>query len=141
MAAAACISAAVWGPSLLRAAVLLAASVGLYDTDGLPEFLSHPVRVDPEAIALPARQLRSLRYAPAGVQRPPVAMLVHGAHPRGIDEPRLVAFARSLAAAGLEVHTPELPELLAFQLTPQLAQDMGACAARLARSSGRRRSA
>lgn len=137
-AAAACVGAAAWGPSVLRAAVLLAASVGLYDTGGLPEVLSHPVRVEPESIALPRGQLRSSKYTPIGVQRPPVAMLVHGAHPRGIDEPRLVAFARALAAAGLEVHTPELPELLAFQLTPRLVQDMSACAARLSRTSGRR---
>ena len=47
-------------------------------------------------------------------------MLVGGLHAGGGDEPRLLAFARQLAASGVAVVTPAIPELSQFSITPAL---------------------
>src|SRR5207247_3378592 len=49
-------------------------------------------------------------YRPATRPRR-LVLLASGLHPAGIDEPRLVALARQLAASGLAVVTPDIPEL------------------------------
>jgi dienelactone hydrolase len=66
------------------------------------------------------------RYGPirARLYRPsasPIrtALLVGGVNPAGIDEPRLVHLAREVAATGWAVVTPELPDLVAYRLTPR----------------------
>jgi hypothetical protein len=128
-----------YGPSLVRAAVVLGASVDMYAGGAAARLVSYEVSVDDAPLALPDRALRSRRYAPRDRDRPPVTLLLHGVHPRGIDEPRLRQFARALASVGLEVHTPELPELAAFDAQPQLVGDIASCAAALRqRSQGRR---
>jgi|SoiMethySBSTD1v2_1073268.scaffolds.fasta_scaffold21044_4 dienelactone hydrolase len=44
-------------------------------------------------------------------------VLCHGVHYKGIDEPRLMPFARELARTGLVVVTPELDDLIDYQIT------------------------
>ncbi len=44
-------------------------------------------------------------------------LLTPGVNALGIDEPRLVAFARQLAASGFIVLSPELPDLSRYQVT------------------------
>jgi acetyl esterase/lipase len=44
-------------------------------------------------------------------------VVAHGVHYRGIDERRLVPFARALAASGFTVLTPELSELADYRIT------------------------
>ena len=46
-------------------------------------------------------------------------LLTPGVNALGIDEPRLVTFARQLAASGFVVLTPELPDLSRYQVTPR----------------------
>jgi len=53
-------------------------------------------------------------------------------HALGIDEPRLVAFARNLAALGLAVVTPELPDLARYRITPRSTDMIEDAAAGLA---------
>lgn len=61
--------------------------------------------------------LRGRWYEPdSGPRR--TALLVSGVHPAGIDEPRLVALARELAASGVGIVTPDIPELSKFSITP-----------------------
>jgi dienelactone hydrolase len=57
-----------------------------------------------------------------------VTLLVSGLHPAGIDEPRLVQFARQLAASGMAVVTPDIPGLSTFEITPRLTDTIGATA-------------
>jgi dienelactone hydrolase len=138
--AAICVAAlAFYAPSMLRAAAVLSASIDMYDPSGLTTLVSHDVRTEELALRLPDRALRDRRYRPDGVRAPPVALVLHGVHPRGIDEPRLQAFARALASVGLEVHTPELPELAAFHAEPRLITDIAHCAAALQRAHGQQR--
>jgi dienelactone hydrolase len=46
-------------------------------------------------------------------------LLTPGVNALGIDEPRLVAFARNLAASGFVVLSPELPDLSRYLVTPR----------------------
>lgn len=70
-------------------------------------------------IPMAAGTLRARVYEPARTIRR-TALLVGGLHAGGCDEPRLVAFARQLAASGLAVVTPHIPELSQFIITPAL---------------------
>jgi dienelactone hydrolase len=59
-------------------------------------------------------------------------------HPGGIDEPRLISFARALSAEGLTVTTPELASFAALRLDPRVVDDLGRCVEWLAARSARR---
>ena len=59
-------------------------------------------------------------------------VLVPGASPGGKDDPRLIAFAEILAAAGFVVLVPDLPGLRLQQVNPTHADDIAAAAAYLA---------
>jgi pimeloyl-ACP methyl ester carboxylesterase len=78
--------------------------------------------------------LRARRYATA--DGGPPLLLLHGVHPEGIDEPRLVRFARLLADAGFTVVTPELPALTEFRFDPASVDRVGASARALAAREG-----
>jgi dienelactone hydrolase len=61
-------------------------------------------------------QLRARAYRPSrGTGRP--ILLVPGVHAAGIDEPRLVGFARDIAATGHPVLTVELADLTHYAIT------------------------
>jgi dienelactone hydrolase len=65
-----------------------------------------------------AGTLRSRAYQPYRVAGRGI-LLVPGVHAAGIDEPRLVGFARDLAALGHPVLTVELPDLKNYEITPR----------------------
>jgi pimeloyl-ACP methyl ester carboxylesterase len=90
-------------------------------TGGRPPFewinaLRAPVREEVRMLALPSGPVRARLFIPEGVRDAPGMLVLHGVHPRGIDEKRLRAFAHSLAAAGVQVMTPELSELIAYRI-------------------------
>jgi pimeloyl-ACP methyl ester carboxylesterase len=60
--------------------------------------------------------MRARLYLPRGVARPPGMVLVHGIHHLGIDEPRLVNFARAAASDGFTVLTPEIRALADYHV-------------------------
>jgi len=60
--------------------------------------------------------LRAKLYTPA-THTEGALLLTPGVNALGIDEPRLVAFARHLAASGFIVLTPELPDLGRYLIT------------------------
>jgi dienelactone hydrolase len=63
-------------------------------------------------------ELRARVYRPATVHGP-ATLLVPGVHAEGIDEPRLVQFARDVAATGRVVVTTELTDLTQYRITPR----------------------
>ncbi|MFZ3266514.1 MAG: alpha/beta hydrolase [Terriglobales bacterium] len=67
-------------------------------------------------IATPAGPIRARLYTPKGVAKAPAMVIVHGVHHLGIDEPRLVAFARAMSASGIRVLTPELLSLADYHV-------------------------
>jgi pimeloyl-ACP methyl ester carboxylesterase len=98
--------------------------------------LKAPVREEEATIALPSGPVRVRRFTPEGVTDAPGIVLLHGVHPRGIDEKRLRAFAHTVAAAGVRVMTPELSELLAYRIdavTIQKIQQLTAAHAQFVR--------
>ncbi len=62
--------------------------------------------------------LRARVYRSTSTNGPPV-LLVPGVHAGGIDEPRLVQFARDLSSMGRIVVSTELPDLKRYSITPQ----------------------
>jgi pimeloyl-ACP methyl ester carboxylesterase len=94
-----------------RAAELLLA---LSDSDAAPG-----ATVIEQERWLPGRHgpIRARIYRLAGTGRGSGLVLSHGVHHRGIDERRLVPFARELARAGLVVLTPELDDLTDYRIT------------------------
>jgi dienelactone hydrolase len=60
--------------------------------------------------------------------------VVPGVHAAGIDEPRLIGFARDLAALGHPVLTVELPDLARYEITPRTTDMIEDAAAWMARS-------
>jgi pimeloyl-ACP methyl ester carboxylesterase len=49
-------------------------------------------------------------------------------HHLGVNEPRLVAFSRALAQSGIQVFTPELPDIADYQITHASVDIIGAAA-------------
>ena len=64
-------------------------------------------------------------YTPRNHPDAPGLVLVPGIHYLGMDEPRLVNFARALASCGLRVLTPELPNSRDYQIQPSDVQAIG----------------
>ncbi len=67
-------------------------------------------------------------YLPRGVGSAPGIVVVHGMHELGINEPRLVNFARSLAASGFFVMTPQVPGIADYRVQAESADLIGTAA-------------
>lgn len=83
---------------------------------------------------LRSRAYQPLREAGRGI------LLVPGVHAAGIDEPRLVGFARNLASMGHPVLTVELPDLKQYEITSRttdMIEDAAAWMMRRAEYHGR----
>ena len=88
--------------------------------------------------------LRGRVYRPASSGRPeaasavdmPPALVVPGVHAAGIDEPRLVQFARDVASMGRIVVAAELPDLKRYRITTDTTQMIEDAASWLASGSG-----
>ena len=102
--------------------------------------LAHFAATAPRAIAVDesfteagpaASDFRARWYLPRGVRDAPGLLLVHGVHHLGVDEPRLVRFARALAESGILVMTPEIRELADYHVDPRSIATIGEAARRL----------
>ena len=65
------------------------------------------------------RPSSSGRAEPAASVDTPPALVVPGVHAGGIDEPRLIQFARDIASMGRVVVAAELPDLKRYSITPR----------------------
>jgi pimeloyl-ACP methyl ester carboxylesterase len=61
--------------------------------------------------------IRARLYAQKGKPPGPGLVIAHGVHYRGIDEARLIPFARELARSGLVVLTPEIADIKDYRIT------------------------
>jgi dienelactone hydrolase len=114
----------------VRAASLLARfSEASADTQGVTErALEVPVGFGAGASSdggAPKLERRARLYLPAHPNGAPGIVLLHGVHRLGIDEPRLVRFARTIAAAGVVVLTPEIAELTDYHVDPRSVDTIG----------------
>jgi dienelactone hydrolase len=55
-------------------------------------------------------------------------LLVHGVHWGGFDEPRLIYFAKRLAAMGIAVVTPDMADLKNYEIVPDSVDDIESAA-------------
>ena len=97
----------------------------------------HAVAVSEAEATVPVRDgsLRARVYRAASVSGPPV-LVVPGVHAGGIDEPRLITFARDVASTGRHVVAAELPDLKAYAITPRTTGHIEDAARWLANGSG-----
>jgi len=95
------------------------------------------VRIQERTVEIPVRDgtIAARLYAPVGKARQTV-LLVSGLHPAGVDEPRLIAIARTLAEASITVVTPEIPELSHFAIVPNATDRIEDAALWLSARSG-----
>jgi dienelactone hydrolase len=87
-----------------------------------------------ERLTIPSRngELPARRYLPSGHWRR-AFLLVPGVHASGVDEPRLVGFARDLASIGHPVVTAGPPDLARYTITPGTTDAIEDAASWLAR--------
>jgi pimeloyl-ACP methyl ester carboxylesterase len=85
----------------------------------------HPIEVRDTTFDFRGKALPSRTYLPRGVGFAPGIVVVHGMHELGIDEPRLVNFARALAGSGFFVMTPLVPGIADYRVESVSADVIG----------------
>jgi pimeloyl-ACP methyl ester carboxylesterase len=110
----------------LRAAALLLRIADPQQHQGLANYGTHSVR-DSEIVFFGASPdpIHARLYVPHGVTNPPGMVVVHGVHHLGMNEPRLVNFARAFAASGVAILTPELPGIADYHVDLQSIEVIG----------------
>lgn len=91
----------------------------------------------PVTFSGPDGQIRAKLYIPQAVEHPPAVVAIPGLHQLGIEEPRLVNFAKSMAATGVEVLTPQVDALADYRVVPQSIGVIGRSAQELAQRNGK----
>jgi dienelactone hydrolase len=105
-----------------RAAAILLRVQAPQHLGALANLSAHPIDEVLTEVPTPSGPIRARLYIPKDKDKdkdPPDApglVLVHGVHRLGIDEPRLVAFARALSSSGIRVLTPELQSLADYHV-------------------------
>jgi pimeloyl-ACP methyl ester carboxylesterase len=109
----------------LRAASLLERISDPNATGWIASYEVHPVDVHDTTFDFRGHAIPARVYLPRGVGFAPGIVVVHGMHELGIDEPRLVGFARSFAASGYFVMTPLVPGVADYRVEAQSADVIG----------------
>ena len=91
----------------------------------LQSIAAMPVTTRTLTIPSAAGIVQARLYTPTPVPNAPGLVLVPGVHYLGMDEPRLMAFARSMSACGLRVLTPELIDSREYRIQPSDVQAIG----------------
>ena len=103
-----------WAPAgrHLRAAQFLQRLSG-------PAVAGQAAQIQSEDVQIPGKagNIRGRLYFRAGEKPGKGIVVAHGVHYQGIDEKRLVPFARALAESGLSVLTPELSDIADYRIT------------------------
>lgn len=103
----------------IRAAAFLIQAADIAGPVGtVAEWQTVEVTESPTQIPWRGGVLSGRVYEPSDPDDVPV-LLVPGVHAGGIDEPRLVQFARDIASMGRTVVTAELPDLKAYRISPR----------------------
>ncbi len=103
----------------------------------LQSIAAMPVTIRTFTIPSSAGIMQARLYTPTSAPNAPGLVLVSGIHYLGMDEPRLMAFARSMSACGLRVLTPELPDSREYRIQPSDVQAIGDSVQWLQNTTGR----
>lgn len=95
----------------LQAAAILERVAAQPEPRFLRIFTDDTVSTENTQIRTSAGTIRARVYLPVNHPNAQGLIILHGMHHLGIDEPRLIAFSRTMAASGLRVLTPELPDI------------------------------
>src|SRR5216683_3044484 len=76
----------------------------------------HSLDIQEVTLSTTRGPVRAKLYVPRGIAHPQGMVLVHGIHHLGIDEPRLMNFARAGASNGFAVLTPEVAALADYHV-------------------------
>jgi pimeloyl-ACP methyl ester carboxylesterase len=82
------------------------------------------------------RMVRARLYLPVGRPHAPALVVFHGVHHLGIDEPRLMGFAAAMASCGIQVLTPELPDIKDYRVSEDSVRTIGESAKWFAARTG-----
>lgn len=100
----------------LRGYSVLLHFADLNATGPLLRFETDGVTTEDVTISMSDGPVRARLYIPVGVAHPSGMVAVHGIHHLGMDEPRLVSFARAVAESGLVVLTPQVDSLADYHV-------------------------
>ena len=100
----------------LRSYVFLIQFLDPHASGLLVQLERHGLEVQEITLSTTQGPVRARLYVPRGVAHPPGMVLVHGIHHLGIDEPRLMNFARAAASSGFSVLTPEIAALADYHV-------------------------
>jgi pimeloyl-ACP methyl ester carboxylesterase len=100
----------------LRSYAFLAQFLNPRANDLVVRLERHAVDTQEVGLSTTGGSVRARLYIPRGIARPPGMLLVHGIHHLGIDEPRLMNFARAAASSGFSVLTPEVAALADYRV-------------------------
>ena len=112
----------------LRAASLLQRIAEPHATGWIANYEVHPVDVRDTSFEFRGAPVPARIYLPRGINAAPGIVVIHGMHYTGINGPRLVAFARSLAAGGFVVMTPQVPGIADYRVEAESADLIGGAA-------------
>jgi dienelactone hydrolase len=140
--AAAAILLAFAGWPMLRVHLQSVAVLDLVGDKPVPEwlrrFVSEPIAVRDLQLPLASGTVRARLYTPLAPKNAPAIIVLHGVHYLGIDEPRLENFATAMAACGIQVLTPELPDIKDYQVGANSIATIGESAEWLTHEDGGR---
>ncbi len=94
-------------------------------TGPLLRFETYDVTTEDVTISTPSGPLRARLFLPVGVEHPQGMVAVHGIHHLGMEEPRLISFARAVAGTGLAVLTPQIDALADYHVDAASISDIG----------------
>jgi pimeloyl-ACP methyl ester carboxylesterase len=117
----------------LRAASLLQRISEPHATGWIANYDVHPVEVHDTGFEFRGAPVPARVYMPSDISSAPGIVAVHGMHNLGINEPRLVNFARELAASGFFVMTPQVPGIADYRVQAESADLIGTAAQSFAR--------
>jgi pimeloyl-ACP methyl ester carboxylesterase len=100
----------------LRSYVFLNQFLDPHASGLLVRFERHDLETQEVVLSTTQGPARARLYVPRGVAHSPGIVLVHGIHHLGIDEPRLMNFARAAASNGFSVLTPEIAALADYHV-------------------------
>ncbi len=112
----------------LRAASVLDRISDPHATGWIANYDVHPVEVRDTTFAFRGKSIPARIYLPRVVGFAPGIVVLHGMHELGINEPRLVGFARALAASGFFVMTPLVPGIADYRVQAESADLIGTAA-------------
>ena len=105
---------------VVRAHLQAIAILKLVGGQPVPSLLSAVIQepVESKEIEFPAggARVRARIYLPRKRTHAPALVVLHGVHHLGMNEPRLMSFATAMASCGLQVLTPELPNIKDYHI-------------------------